>query len=189
MVPLDTLISARDETLNHLAISQHVNKITMATTTTTTPNAPDLLTLVTDSESIVSSIDTLTSYLDSELAPSTVMGPAPTGDPVSFESIVPRLDQYLDEWLWITGIPPNQITPRHRDELRDLADTMVRRELDLALEDYRRHLGQIKIPEGLRTIKNMVQKLKTDDSGINKLQDKLTEAHRDLNTLKIACLG
>ena len=56
----------------------------MATTTTTTPNAPNLLTLVTDSESIVSSIDTLTSYLDSELAPSTVMGPAPTGDPVSF---------------------------------------------------------------------------------------------------------
>ena len=83
MVPLDTLISARDETLNHLAISQHVNKITMATTTTTTPNAPDLLTLVTDTESIVSSIDTLTSYLDSELAPKTVMGPAPTGDPVS----------------------------------------------------------------------------------------------------------
>ena len=70
---------------------------------------------------------------------------------MSFESIVPRLDQYLDEWLWLTGIPPNQITPRHRDELRDLADTMVRRELDLALEDYRRHLGQIKIPEGLRT--------------------------------------
>ena len=94
----------------------------MATTTTTTPNAPDLLTLVTDTESIVSSIDTLTSYLDSELALSTVMGPAPAGDPVSFESIVPRLDQYLDEWLWITGIPPNQITPRHRDELRDLAE-------------------------------------------------------------------
>ena len=64
----------------------------MATTTTTTPNAPNLLTLVTDSESIVSSIDTLTSYLDSELAPSTVMGPALAGDPVSFESIVPRLD-------------------------------------------------------------------------------------------------
>ena len=71
MVALEALISARDETLNHLAISQHVNKITMATTTTTTPNAPDLLTLVTDTESIVSSIDTLTSYLDSELAPST----------------------------------------------------------------------------------------------------------------------
>ena len=79
MVPLDTLISARDETLNHLAISQHVNKITMATTTTTTPNAPDLLTLVTDTESIVSSIDTLTSYLDSELAPSTLTGcPGPS---------------------------------------------------------------------------------------------------------------
>ena len=91
----------------------------MATTTITTPNAPDLLTLVTDTESIVSSIDTLTSYLDSELAPSTVMGPAPAGDPVSFESIVPRLDQYLDEWLWLAGIPPNQITPRHRDELHD----------------------------------------------------------------------
>ena len=45
----------------------------MATTTTTTPNAPDLLTLVTDTESIVSSIDTLTSYLDSELAPSTAI--------------------------------------------------------------------------------------------------------------------
>ena len=45
----------------------------MATTTTTTPNAPDLLTLVTDTESIVSSIDTLTSYLDSELAPSTAV--------------------------------------------------------------------------------------------------------------------
>ena len=44
----------------------------MATTTITTPNAPDLLTLVTDTESIVSSIDTLTSYLDSELAPNTV---------------------------------------------------------------------------------------------------------------------
>ena len=58
----------------------------MATTTITTPNAPDLLTLVTDSESIVSSIDTLTSYLDSELAPSTVMGPAPTGDPVYFNT-------------------------------------------------------------------------------------------------------
>ena len=115
----------------------------MATTTITTPNALDLLTLVTDTESIVSSIDTLTSYLDSELALSTVMGPEPAGDPVSFESIVPRLDQYLDEWLWLTGIPPNQITPRHRDELRDLADTMVRRELDLALEDYRRHLGQV----------------------------------------------
>ena len=190
MVLLDTLISARDGNPNHLAISQHVNKTTMATTTTTTanttPNAPNLLTLVTDSESIVSSIDTLTSYLDSELAPSTVMGPAPAGDPVSFESIVPRLDQYLDEWLWITGIPPNQITPRHRDELRDLADTMVRRELALALKDYRRHLGQVKIPEGLRTIKNMVQKLKTDDSGVSRLQDKLTEAHRDLNTFKIA---
>ena len=38
------------------------------------PNAPDLLTLVTDTESIVSSIDTLTSYLDSELAPSTTAG-------------------------------------------------------------------------------------------------------------------
>ena len=50
---------------------------------------------------------------------------------------------------------------------------MVRRELDLALEDYRRHLGQVKIPEGLRTIKNMVQKLKTDDSGVSRLQDKL----------------
>ncbi len=71
MVPLDTLISARDETLTYLAISQHVNKITMATTTTTTSNTPNLLTLVTDTESIVSSIDSLTSYLDSELAPST----------------------------------------------------------------------------------------------------------------------
>ena len=46
----------------------------MATTTITTPNAPDLLTLVTDTESIVSSIDSLTSYLDSELAPSTAAG-------------------------------------------------------------------------------------------------------------------
>ena len=73
MVALEALISARDETLNHLAISQHVNKITMATTTTTTPNAPDLLTLVTDTESIVSSIDTLTSYLDSELARTTLI--------------------------------------------------------------------------------------------------------------------
>ena len=73
MVALDALISARDRTMNHLAISQHVNKITMATTTITTPNAPDLLTLVTDTESIVSSIDTLTSYLDSELAPSTIL--------------------------------------------------------------------------------------------------------------------
>ena len=75
MVPLDALISVRDRTLNHLAISQHVNKTTMATTMTTTanttPNAPDLLTLVTDTESIVSSIDSLTSYLDSELAPNT----------------------------------------------------------------------------------------------------------------------
>ena len=45
----------------------------MATTTITTPNAPDLLTLVTDTESIVSSINSLTSYLDSELAPSTIV--------------------------------------------------------------------------------------------------------------------
>ena len=48
----------------------------MATTTITTPNAPDLLTLVTDTESIVSSIDTLTSYLDSELLKNILIAPS-----------------------------------------------------------------------------------------------------------------
>ena len=75
MVPPDTLISARDGTMTYLAISQHVNKITMATTTTTTASAPDLLTLVTDTETLVSSIDTLTSYLDGDSAPRNLMSP------------------------------------------------------------------------------------------------------------------
>ena len=55
----------------------------MATTTTTTASAPDLLTLVTDTETIVSSIDSLTSYLDGDSAPRNVMGPAAVTTTVS----------------------------------------------------------------------------------------------------------
>ena len=138
----------------------------------------------------------LHTYLGQEAAQNAVMGPAPTGEPQSFQGIEQRLGQDVDD-LFHTGLgleegeaqPPHFPSAERTAEAIQQLRCAVRREVDSALLQRQGEILQT-CTQGLTQIRNRVQTILDtgtgEDGGVAGLRTSLEDIAGEMKKYRLS---